>query len=100
MLSIGLAEELLDDAMDLKIEIVDEMLFAMFAFLSYVLAWRSITLSGMLFIAVVSGMKSSMLFNGFIHLWFALILVLLRFDEWRLPMTTNGVNAPLNEAQT
>ena len=71
-----------------------------------------------------SGVKSSMLVYGFGHLWIAMILVLflgissflvfkgvmsaewvfeiiwarLKFDDWRLPMTTNGQNAPLNEA--
>jgi len=90
-------QELLDDVLDLKIEIVDEMLFAVYAFACYVLAWRSIIVSGLLFIAVVSGVKSSMLFASLCHLWMAMILVLLKFDDWRLPMTTNGQNAPLNE---
>lgn len=90
-------QELLDDVLDLKIEIVDEMLFAVYAFACYVLAWRSIIVSGLLFIAVVSGAKSSMLFASLAHLWTAMILVLLKFDDWRLPMTTNGQNAPLNE---
>lgn len=90
-------QELLDDALDLKIEIVDEMFFAVAAFFSYVLAWRSIMVSGLLFICVMSGAKSSMLVYGFWHLWLALVLVLLKFDSWRLPMTTNGYNAPLNQ---
>lgn len=90
-------QELLDDTLDLKIEIVDEMLFAVYAFACYVLAWRSIIVSGLLFIAVACGVKSSMLVYAFGHLWMAMILVLLKFDNWRLPMTTNGQNAPLNE---
>mmetsp|Transcript_17448 Transcript_17448/g.41414 ORF Transcript_17448/g.41414 Transcript_17448/m.41414 type:complete len:702 (-) Transcript_17448:130-2235(-) len=90
-------QELLDDAMDIKIEVVDDMLFAVFAFFSYVLAWRSWLLSGLLFVSVVSGAKSSVLAYGFFHLWLALVMILLKFPTWRYSMTTNGMNAPLNQ---
>ncbi|CAE7364387.1 unnamed protein product [Symbiodinium natans] len=90
-------QELLDDSMDIKIEVVDDMLFAMLAFFSYVLAWRSWLLSGLLFIAVVSMAKNSMLAYGFFHAWLALVLILLKSEDWRTRMSTNGMNAPLNE---
>ncbi|CAE7516819.1 rihB [Symbiodinium pilosum] len=90
-------QELLDDSMDIKIKIIDDMLFAVYAFLSYVLAWRSWLLSGLLFISVVSGAKSSMLAYGFFHMWLALVMVLLKSETWRNDMTTNGMNAPLNQ---
>ncbi|CAJ1331498.1 unnamed protein product [Effrenium voratum] len=90
-------QELLDDAMDIKIEIVDEMLMAVLAFIGYVLAWRSVLISGLLFTSVVSGAKNIMFSNFLWYLWVALVLFLTRFESWRAPMSTNGNNARLND---
>jgi len=90
-------QELLDDAMDIKIKIVDDMLFSVFAFFSYILAWRSWLISGLLFVTVASGKFSSMLVYGFFHLWVALVLILLKWESWRNAMATTGLNASLNQ---
>lgn len=90
-------QELVDDAMDIKIQLLDDLIFALLAFLSYIVAWKSLFLSGILLALVVANFKSELLAWGFWHFWLGCVLVMLSDKKWRDVLSTNGLNAPLNQ---
>mmetsp|Transcript_65761 Transcript_65761/g.118502 ORF Transcript_65761/g.118502 Transcript_65761/m.118502 type:complete len:747 (+) Transcript_65761:107-2347(+) len=89
-------QELADDCIDIKIKVVDDMLFAVLNVFIYVLRWRSWFVSGMLFVSILTAGISTYLAFSFIFLWLANLMVLFSREEWRNDMTTGGTNAPLN----
>lgn len=90
-------QELVDDAMDIKLQLLDDLIFAMLAFVSYIVAWKSFFLSGLLLATVIATFKSELLAWGIWHLWMGVVLVLLSDKKWRDVLSTNGLNAPLNQ---
>eukprot|EP00435_Cladocopium_sp_Y103_P058739 s287_g20.t1 len=90
-------QELVDDAMDIKLQLLDDLIFAMLAFVSYIVAWKSFFLSGLLLATVIATFKSELLAWGIWHFWMGVVLVLLSDKKWRNVLSTNGLNAPLNQ---
>jgi len=92
-------QELVDDIMDVKIKLFDDMIFAFASFVNYILAWRSFFLSGLLLAMVlVCAIHDGVLIAyGIWHMWLAIVFVMLSNDTWRHEMTTSGLNAPLDQ---
>jgi len=90
-------QELVDDVMDIKIKLLDDMIFAFYTFILYILSWRSFTLSGMLLLAFLGAIKSASIVYGILHVWLACVLVYLSNEKWRNEISTGGLNAPLTQ---
>eukprot|EP00441_Pelagodinium_beii_P037344 CAMPEP_0197648762 /NCGR_PEP_ID=MMETSP1338-20131121/27945_1 /TAXON_ID=43686 ORGANISM="Pelagodinium beii, Strain RCC1491" /NCGR_SAMPLE_ID=MMETSP1338 /ASSEMBLY_ACC=CAM_ASM_000754 /LENGTH=734 /DNA_ID=CAMNT_0043222815 /DNA_START=75 /DNA_END=2279 /DNA_ORIENTATION=- len=90
-------QELVDDVIDIKIKLLDDICFACYTFVMYILSWRSFVLSGTLLLAILSAAKSGMLAYGILHIWVAVCLLYLSKEDWRNELTTGGLNAPLNQ---
>ncbi|CAE7209487.1 rihB, partial [Symbiodinium necroappetens] len=90
-------QELMDDAMDIKLTLFDDIIFAVMAFCYYIFAWRSFLLSGLLLSAGLCCAKNAVLGTAALNLWTGLVLVIMASKTWRDEMTTNGLNAPLDQ---
>jgi len=90
-------QELVDDVMDIKIKLLDDMIFSFYTFILYILSWRSYVLSGTLLLAFCSAVKSASLVYGVLHVWLACVLLYLSNPSWRNEISTGGLNAPLTQ---
>lgn len=90
-------QEMVDDVLDIKIQLLDDLIFAVWAFTSYIVAWKSFALSGLLLSVVIANCYNELLAWGIFHLWLGIVLVLLSKKRWRDRLSTNGLNAPLNQ---
>jgi hypothetical protein len=91
-------QELVDDLMDVKLKVVDDMVFSLANALNYILRWRSKLISGFLFTVFLSCGFSISLSTALLYFWLATVLLLQSQKTWRDEMTTGGWNAPLTQS--